>query len=192
MLVSCCLSFQIPVLNIQMKMVPAICTFLGAIFSCTNYFRVIFTGGVGKNGSTIAVSVAVSDSGCLEQWCSFVPSLKGCFDGLKIQRGASCCQPSVAFLLWNVTLVCSVLSTLCTYIHAWMVDAPLTCCWRVGQHVVFSVAASPADDVSVLTFCLLPVFSVSSGNQCPLSSLTYWFSYHFGRDDIQEICRSAL
>lgn len=37
-------------------MVPAICTFLGAIFSCTNYFRVIFTGGVGKNGSTIAVS----------------------------------------------------------------------------------------------------------------------------------------
>lgn len=49
-------SFQIPVLNIQMKMVPAVCTFLGAIFSCTNYFRVIFTGGVGKNGSTIAVS----------------------------------------------------------------------------------------------------------------------------------------
>lgn len=38
-------------------MVPAICTFLGAIFSCTNYFRVIFTGGVGKNGSTIAVSL---------------------------------------------------------------------------------------------------------------------------------------
>lgn len=48
---------QIPILNIQMKMVPAICTFLGAIFSCTNYFRVIFTGGVGKNGSTIAVSL---------------------------------------------------------------------------------------------------------------------------------------
>lgn len=37
-------------------MIPAICTLLGAIFSCTNYFRVIFTGGVGKNGSTIAVS----------------------------------------------------------------------------------------------------------------------------------------
>lgn len=39
-----------------MKIVPAICTFVGVIFSCTNYFRVIFTGGVGKNGSTIAVS----------------------------------------------------------------------------------------------------------------------------------------
>ncbi|CAF91563.1 unnamed protein product, partial [Tetraodon nigroviridis] len=51
---------QIPVLNIQMKMVPAVCTFLGAIFSCTNYFRVIFTGGVGKNGSTIAGTSVLS------------------------------------------------------------------------------------------------------------------------------------
>ncbi|CAG5978131.1 unnamed protein product [Menidia menidia] len=50
----------IPVLNIQMKMLPAICTFLGAIFSCTNYFRVIFTGGVGKNGSTIAGTSVLS------------------------------------------------------------------------------------------------------------------------------------
>lgn len=50
-------TFQIPILNIQMKMIPAIFSFLGAIFSCTNYFRVIFTGGVGKNGSTIAVSL---------------------------------------------------------------------------------------------------------------------------------------
>nr|XP_046196713.1 choline/ethanolaminephosphotransferase 1-like isoform X2 [Oncorhynchus gorbuscha] len=50
----------IPVINIQMKIVPAICTFLGAIFSCTNYFRVIFTGGVGKNGSTIAGTSVLS------------------------------------------------------------------------------------------------------------------------------------
>ncbi|KAF4072738.1 hypothetical protein AMELA_G00266220 [Ameiurus melas] len=46
----------IPGLNIQMKMIPAFLTFLGAVFSCTNYFRVIFTGGMGKNGSTIAMS----------------------------------------------------------------------------------------------------------------------------------------
>ncbi|KAJ8370195.1 hypothetical protein SKAU_G00102230 [Synaphobranchus kaupii] len=45
---------SIPVINIQIKIVPAICTVAGAIFSCTNYFHVIFTGGVGKNGSTIA------------------------------------------------------------------------------------------------------------------------------------------
>lgn len=48
---------KIPVLNIQMKIFPALCTVAGTIFSCTNYFRVIFTGGVGKNGSTIAVSI---------------------------------------------------------------------------------------------------------------------------------------
>lgn len=50
----------IPLLNVQMKMVPAFCTFIGAIFSCTNYFRVIFTGGVGKNGSTIAGTSVLS------------------------------------------------------------------------------------------------------------------------------------
>jgi len=50
------LIFQIPVMNIQAKIIPALFTLLGAVFSCTNYFRVIFTGGMGKNGSTIAVS----------------------------------------------------------------------------------------------------------------------------------------
>uniref|UniRef100_A0AAY4EJ84 Choline/ethanolaminephosphotransferase 1 n=1 Tax=Denticeps clupeoides TaxID=299321 RepID=A0AAY4EJ84_9TELE len=42
----------LPVLNFQIKLIPAICTVLGAIFSCTNYFRVILAGGVGRNGST--------------------------------------------------------------------------------------------------------------------------------------------
>ncbi|KAF5885458.1 choline/ethanolaminephosphotransferase 1, partial [Clarias magur] len=50
----------IPVLNIQMKIVPALCTFVGAVICCTNYFRVIFTGGVGKNGSTIAGTSVLS------------------------------------------------------------------------------------------------------------------------------------
>ncbi|KAL6464168.1 hypothetical protein MHYP_G00264850 [Metynnis hypsauchen] len=50
----------IPVLNIPMKIVPALCTFVGAVISCTNYFRVIFTGGVGKNGSTIAGTSVLS------------------------------------------------------------------------------------------------------------------------------------
>lgn len=47
---------KIPMLNIQVKVVPALFTVAGTIFSSVNYFRVIFTGGVGKNGSTIAVS----------------------------------------------------------------------------------------------------------------------------------------
>ncbi|CAB1336872.1 unnamed protein product, partial [Coregonus sp. 'balchen'] len=50
--------FLIPVANIQIKIIPAILTVAGAIFSCTNYFRVIFTGGIGKNGSTIAKSAS--------------------------------------------------------------------------------------------------------------------------------------
>ncbi|KAK6303114.1 choline/ethanolaminephosphotransferase 1-like [Coregonus clupeaformis] len=52
--------FLIPVANIQIKIIPAILTVAGAIFSCTNYFRVIFTGGVGKNGSTIAGTSVLS------------------------------------------------------------------------------------------------------------------------------------
>lgn len=50
----------IPVLNIQMKIFPALCTVAGTVFSCTNYFHVIFTGGVGKNGSTIAGTSVLS------------------------------------------------------------------------------------------------------------------------------------
>ncbi|KAM9443722.1 choline/ethanolaminephosphotransferase 1 isoform 2-T2 [Clarias gariepinus] len=53
-------NLTIPVLNIQMKIVPALCTFVGAVICCTNYFRVIFTGGVGKNGSTIAGTSVLS------------------------------------------------------------------------------------------------------------------------------------
>ncbi|TRY91916.1 hypothetical protein DNTS_029633 [Danionella cerebrum] len=43
-----------------MKLIPALCTFTGVVFSCAGYFRVIFTGGVGKNGSTIAGTSVVS------------------------------------------------------------------------------------------------------------------------------------
>ncbi|XP_060087089.1 choline/ethanolaminephosphotransferase 1 isoform X2 [Heteronotia binoei] len=50
----------IPVLNIPVKILPALCTVAGTIFSCTNYFGVIFTGGVGKNGSTIAGTSVLS------------------------------------------------------------------------------------------------------------------------------------
>ncbi|XP_055510709.1 choline/ethanolaminephosphotransferase 1-like isoform X1 [Leucoraja erinacea] len=51
---------MIPVLEIQVKIVPALFVVAGAIFSCTNYFTVIFTGGVGKNGSTIAGTSVLS------------------------------------------------------------------------------------------------------------------------------------
>uniref|UniRef100_A0A8C9T0X2 Choline/ethanolaminephosphotransferase 1 n=1 Tax=Scleropages formosus TaxID=113540 RepID=A0A8C9T0X2_SCLFO len=50
----------IPIVNIQMKIVPALCTLVGAVLTCASYFRVIFTGGVGKNGSTIAGTSVLS------------------------------------------------------------------------------------------------------------------------------------
>ncbi|XP_078402269.1 choline/ethanolaminephosphotransferase 1-like [Cetorhinus maximus] len=53
-------SRMIPVLEIQVKIVPALLVVAGGIFSCTNYFTVIFTGGVGKNGSTIAGTSVLS------------------------------------------------------------------------------------------------------------------------------------
>lgn len=52
--------FPLPVFQMPIKMIPAILTVLGAIFSCTNYFRVILRGGVGKNGSTIAGTSVLS------------------------------------------------------------------------------------------------------------------------------------
>uniref|UniRef100_A0A8C5M5M7 Choline/ethanolaminephosphotransferase 1 n=1 Tax=Leptobrachium leishanense TaxID=445787 RepID=A0A8C5M5M7_9ANUR len=51
---------MIPILNLPLKLAPAFCTVAGTIFSCTNYFQVIFSGGVGKNGSTIAGTSVLS------------------------------------------------------------------------------------------------------------------------------------
>lgn len=46
---------KIPILEIKLKIVPVLGVVGGLIFSCSNYFHVILHGGVGKNGSTIAV-----------------------------------------------------------------------------------------------------------------------------------------
>ena len=64
-------NYTIPILNIQVKIFPALCTVAGTIFSCTNYFGVIFTGGVGKNGSTIAVSTGFAHFSCFPACCGF-------------------------------------------------------------------------------------------------------------------------
>ncbi|XP_038637072.1 cholinephosphotransferase 1 isoform X2 [Scyliorhinus canicula] len=54
--------YQIPVLGLRMKILPVFGIIAGAIYSCTNYFRVIFSGGTGKNGSTIAGTSVLSPS----------------------------------------------------------------------------------------------------------------------------------
>uniref|UniRef100_A0A8D0H5H6 Uncharacterized protein n=1 Tax=Sphenodon punctatus TaxID=8508 RepID=A0A8D0H5H6_SPHPU len=47
---------KVPLIDLSMKSLPVFGIVSGAIYSCWNYFRVILGGGVGKNGSTIAVS----------------------------------------------------------------------------------------------------------------------------------------
>ncbi|XP_078423788.1 cholinephosphotransferase 1-like isoform X1 [Cetorhinus maximus] len=54
--------YQIPVLGLRVKMLPVFGIIAGAIYSCVNYFRVIFSGGTGKNGSTIAGTSVLSPS----------------------------------------------------------------------------------------------------------------------------------
>ncbi|KAJ6659991.1 hypothetical protein lerEdw1_018188 [Lerista edwardsae] len=47
---------KIPVLDLSMKMFPVAFIVFAAISSCSGYFSIIFRGGVGKNGSTIAIA----------------------------------------------------------------------------------------------------------------------------------------
>uniref|UniRef100_G1KSV8 Cholinephosphotransferase 1 n=1 Tax=Anolis carolinensis TaxID=28377 RepID=G1KSV8_ANOCA len=51
---------KIPMLDLRLKMLPVAGIVFGAIYSSYNYFRVIFGGGVGKNGSTIAGTSVLS------------------------------------------------------------------------------------------------------------------------------------
>lgn len=48
---------QLPVVGFKMYVFPIIGIVGGALYSCYNYFYVILNGGVGKNGSTVAVSL---------------------------------------------------------------------------------------------------------------------------------------
>lgn len=50
-------SCKIPVLDLSLKMFPVAFIVFAAVTSCSSYFSIIFRGGVGKNGSTIAVSL---------------------------------------------------------------------------------------------------------------------------------------
>lgn len=42
-------------IGVQLYVFPIIGIIGGALYSCYNYFYVILNGGVGKNGSTVAV-----------------------------------------------------------------------------------------------------------------------------------------
>jgi len=61
----CVHATQLPVIGVQLKMLPLMFGFIGAALACYSNFYVIFMqGGVGKNGSTVAVS-------CLENLITY-------------------------------------------------------------------------------------------------------------------------
>ncbi|XP_006633193.2 cholinephosphotransferase 1 [Lepisosteus oculatus] len=51
---------QLPVIGLKLQSLPILGIVGGALYSCTNYFRVILSGGVGKNGSTVADTSVLS------------------------------------------------------------------------------------------------------------------------------------
>ncbi|XP_068951342.1 cholinephosphotransferase 1 isoform X1 [Petaurus breviceps papuanus] len=52
--------YTIPVIEVKLKLFPLLGIVAGAFFSCSNYFHTILSGGVGKNGSTIAGTSVLS------------------------------------------------------------------------------------------------------------------------------------
>ncbi|XP_030071274.1 cholinephosphotransferase 1 [Microcaecilia unicolor] len=52
--------YKIPLTGLPLKTLPILGIIGGALFSCSNYFRVILSGGIGKNGSTIAGTSVLS------------------------------------------------------------------------------------------------------------------------------------
>ncbi|XP_063783882.1 cholinephosphotransferase 1 [Pseudophryne corroboree] len=52
--------YEIPMTGLPLKVFPLIGIISGTIYSCSNYFRVILSGGVGKNGSTVAGTSVLS------------------------------------------------------------------------------------------------------------------------------------
>ncbi|KAG9490547.1 hypothetical protein GDO78_006075 [Eleutherodactylus coqui] len=52
--------YEIPMTGLPLKAIPLVGIVSGIIYSCNNYFRVILSGGVGKNGSTVAGTSVLS------------------------------------------------------------------------------------------------------------------------------------
>jgi len=48
---------QLPVIGIELKMLPLMFAFVGGALACySNFYTILMQGGIGKNGSTVAVS----------------------------------------------------------------------------------------------------------------------------------------
>ncbi|XP_022252701.1 cholinephosphotransferase 1-like isoform X2 [Limulus polyphemus] len=51
---------RIPWVNLEMKLLPVLCGIFAASIAVYSYFTVIFTGGIGRNGSTVAGTSVLS------------------------------------------------------------------------------------------------------------------------------------
>lgn len=56
----CCVCVQLPVVGVEVRVLPIAVSVATALYCCRSYFSVILLqGGVGKNGSTVAVSISL-------------------------------------------------------------------------------------------------------------------------------------
>ncbi|XP_010564588.1 PREDICTED: cholinephosphotransferase 1 isoform X2 [Haliaeetus leucocephalus] len=67
--------YKVPLVGLELKFVAVFGILCGTALSFFNYFRVIFGGGVGKNGSTIAVAHMTKSEICLQDSAFIGPGL---------------------------------------------------------------------------------------------------------------------
>ncbi|KFU95794.1 Cholinephosphotransferase 1, partial [Chaetura pelagica] len=67
--------YKVPLVGLELKFLAVFGILCGIALSFFNYFRVIFGGGVGKNGSTIAVAHMTKSEICLQDTAFIGPGL---------------------------------------------------------------------------------------------------------------------
>ncbi|KFP11491.1 Cholinephosphotransferase 1, partial [Egretta garzetta] len=67
--------YRVPLVGLELKFFAVFGILCGTALSFFNYFRVIFGGGVGKNGSTIAVAHMTKSEICLQDTAFIGPGL---------------------------------------------------------------------------------------------------------------------
>ncbi|KAM7130193.1 cholinephosphotransferase 1 isoform X4 [Ciconia boyciana] len=67
--------YKVPLVGLELKFFAVFGILCGTALSSFNYFRVIFGGGVGKNGSTIAVAHMTKSEICLQDTAFIGPGL---------------------------------------------------------------------------------------------------------------------
>ena len=92
---------QLPILGYQLRILPVIISASVGILASQMYFSIIFMqGGVGKNGSTVAVSTRIYRISGSDIWCVWILDLD-----IILQKFRS-----TILALCNITIVCFMLT----------------------------------------------------------------------------------